>query len=127
MVNKQLVDFINEARRRGFGDFKIKEALSNHGWSLEEIEKAFASLIPKDRIKNQITLFLDDELLKGLEKRAKKNLFTVPEQIDDILRRSVINQSKKKSVCDEKLDDTLVSIFSRKRTGRKGEGEVRKD
>ncbi len=120
MANKDLVNFINEARKRGFGDFKIKEALLNHGWPLEEVEKAFASLVSKDRIKNQITLFLDDELLKGLEKRAKKNMFTVSEQIEDILRRSVINQSKTKSIYDEKLDDTLVSIFSRKRTGKKG-------
>ncbi len=74
----------------------------------------FASLVSKDRIKNQVTLFLDDGLLKGLEKRAKKNLFTVPEQIEDILRRSVINQSNKKPPYDAKLDDTWVSIFSRK-------------
>ncbi len=122
MVNKQLVDFITEARRRGFGDFRIREALLNHGRPLEEVEKAFVALAPKDRIKNQITLFLDDELLEGLEKRAKKNMFTVPEQIDDILRRSVINQSKKKSIYDEKLDDTLVSVFSRKNTGPKKRG-----
>ncbi len=120
MANKQLVDFINEARKRGFGDFKIKEALLNHGWPLEEVEKAFISLVSKDRIKNQITIFLDDELMKGLEKRAKKNIFTVSEQIEDILRRSVINQSNKKSVYDEKLDDALVSIFSRKKIGRRG-------
>jgi len=119
MANKQLVDFINEARRRGFGDFEIREALSSHGWPIEEVEKAFAALAPKDRIKNQINLFLDDELLKGLEKRAKKNMFTLPEQIEDILRRSVLSQSKKKSIYDEKLDDTLVSIFSRKNTGPK--------
>jgi hypothetical protein len=31
-----------------------------------------------------ITLFLDDELLDSLEKRAKKNMFTLSEQIEDI-------------------------------------------
>jgi len=119
MVNKQLVNFIKESRKRGFGDMKIREALVNKGWPLVEIEAAFVELVPKDRIKNQITLFLDDELISNLEKRAKKNLFTLPEQIEDVLRRSVINQSKTKSLNNEKLDDTLVGIFSRKKTGRK--------
>jgi hypothetical protein len=120
MANKELIKFIVEARKRGFGDYQIREALINHGWPVQEVEKAFVSLTPKYKFKNQVVLFLDNELLALLEKRAKKNIFTISEQIEDILRRSCINQSKKKSPYDAKLDDVLVSVFSRKNTGKKG-------
>jgi|WetSurMetagenome_2_1015567.scaffolds.fasta_scaffold1327674_1 hypothetical protein len=120
MANKQLADFVKEARRRGFGDITIKNELLNHGWPELEIEKAFASLQEKTSLKNQITLFLDDEVLTALEKRAKKNLLSVPEMIEDIIRRSTVNQKKTSSAYNEKLDDTLVGIFSRRRTGPKG-------
>ncbi|MCX6747180.1 MAG: hypothetical protein NTU63_03550 [Candidatus Pacearchaeota archaeon] len=119
MPEKRLVDFINEARKRGFGDLEIRNSLLNHKWPSAEIEKAFAYLAPKFKFKNQVTLFLDNELLKLIEKRAKKNMFTISEQIEDILRRSVISQKNQKSIYDEKLDDTLVSIFSRRNTGRR--------
>ena len=119
MANKRLVDFIKEARKRGFGDADLRKALINHGWPLIEIENAFNYLTPKYVNKNQVTLFLSDELMSILEKRAKKNMFTVSEQIEDILRRSTVNQTKKKSYYDTKIDDALVSIFSRKRTGPK--------
>ncbi|MEK6895111.1 MAG: hypothetical protein AABX48_01170, partial [Nanoarchaeota archaeon] len=71
---------------------------------------------------NQVNLFLDDELIKELDKRAKKNMFSITEQVEDILRRSVVTQKNKKSssAYDEKLDDTLVALFSRKNTGPKG-------
>jgi hypothetical protein len=118
MAEKKLVDFIREARRRNFGDFEIRNALVNHGWPQLEVEKAFVYLTPKYQNKNQITLFLSDELLEALEKRAKKSMCTVSEQIEDILRRSTISQ-KKKSPFDSKLDDALVSIFSRRKTGKK--------
>ena len=124
MPDTKLIEFITEARKRGFGDITIKDALIRHGWPVAEVEKAFASLVKKPekyKFKNQVILFLDTELLEILEKRAKKNMFTLPEQIEDILRRSCLNQKKKKTASyDEKLDDTLVGIFSRKRTGRKG-------
>ncbi|MDD5699849.1 MAG: hypothetical protein PHH00_01490 [Candidatus Nanoarchaeia archaeon] len=119
MADKELAEFIAEARRRGFGDLAIKNALINHGWTPAKIEGAFVSLIEKNKFKNQVTLFLDEELLGLLEKRAKKNMLNVSEQIEDILRRSTLNQKKKKSIYDGKLDDTLVSIFSRQRTGPK--------
>jgi hypothetical protein len=119
MVNKELVNFIKEARKRGFGDADVKKALINHGWPLAEVENAFNYTAPRYVNKNQITLFLSDELMNILEKRAKKNMLTVSEQIEDILRRSTINQSKKKSPYDAKLDDTLISIFSRRKTGPK--------
>jgi hypothetical protein len=119
MVNKKLVDFIKEARKRSFGDGDIRKALIGYGWPLVEVENAFNYLIPKYINKNQVTLFLSDELMSVLEKRAKKNMFTVSEQIDDILRRSTINQANKKSPYDAKLNDALISIFSRKKTGPK--------
>ncbi|VVB82639.1 Uncharacterised protein [uncultured archaeon] len=118
-MNTELINFITEARRRKFGDTEIKSALLNHRWPLEEIDDGFNELDSKNKLKNQILIFLDDDLLKCLEKRAKKNLLTVPKQIEDILRRSVVNQSKTKSLKTEKLDDTLVSLFSRKKSGRK--------
>jgi hypothetical protein len=120
MADKKLVDFIRESRKRGFGDLDIRQALLNHGWTLAKVETAFNYLTPKYTNKNQICLFLSDELMGVLEKRAKKNMFTISEQIEDILRRSTINQGKKKSPYDAKLDDALVNIFSRRRRGGRG-------
>jgi len=119
MTSKQLIDFIKEARRRGFGDLEVKKALLEHNWPLKEIEKAFNILSPKHATKNQVTLFLNEDVMEVLEKRAKKNLFTVSEQVEDILRRSTVSQMKKKTSYEPKIDDALVSVFSRKRTGPK--------
>ena len=113
-MTKELVKFIKKARARGFDDFQIKEPLLKHGWPLDVIERAFASLKPKYKFKNKVSIFLDSDILKILEKRAKKNLLTLPEQIEDIIRRSCINAKKRKKQ-DEKLDDLLVSLFSRKK------------
>ena len=118
MVNKKLVDFIKESRRRGYGDGDIRKALIEYGWPVAEVESAFNFLVPKYVNKDQVTLFLSDELMSVLDKRAKKNMFTVSEQIEDILRRSTINQTNKKSPYDAKLNDTLIGLFSRKKTGR---------
>lgn len=119
MANKELVEFIKEARRRGFSDLEIKEPLLDRGWALKEIEKAFASLKkPKLSYKNKVCFYLDSEVLKVIEKRAKRNMLTVEEQIEDIIRRSAVSAKGIKR-SEEKLDDLLVSIFSRKRTGRK--------
>ena len=119
MPNKELVSFVKEARKRGFDDLQIKEVLMKHGWPIDEIEKAFSFLKPSYKFKNKIDIFLDNEVLKILEKRAKKNMFTISEQIEDILRRSCLSMKMKKLPYDEKLDDSLVSIFSRSRKGRK--------
>jgi hypothetical protein len=117
MTDKKLVEFIKESRKRGYGDADIKNALINHGWPFTEIESAFKYLEPKYVNKNQITLFLSDELMNSLKKRANKNMLTMPEQIEDILRRSTLNQTKAST--SEKLNDSLISLFSRKRTGPK--------
>ena len=64
-----------------------------------------------------ISITLDSEALKILEKRAKKSFMTVNELVEDIVRRSVISyKGGKKPV---KVDDRLVAIFSRQRKGPK--------
>jgi len=64
--------------------------------------------------KNKVTIYLNNDLLKLIEKRAKRNMLTLPEQIEDILRRSTLSL-KKGTLPKEKLDDLLVSLFSRQK------------
>jgi hypothetical protein len=117
MANKKLVEYIREARKRGFDDFQIRDPLVKGGWPPSDVEEAFAFLKPKTetKYKKEITIYLDSELLKRIEKRADKNMFSVPEQIEDILRRSTLNM-RKKTPQEEKLDDKFITFFSRKRT-----------
>lgn len=122
MANQKLVKFVREARKKGFSDLDIREPLLKKGWPLDEIEKAFLELKPKYKFKNQVSIFLDNEILKVLEKRAKKNIFTIGEQIEDILRRSCLNI--KTGYKAPKCDDTLVEIFSRQKKGRKKKKSV---
>jgi hypothetical protein len=114
MSEKALIKFIKEARKRGFDDFEIREPLLKKGWPIEEVEKAFVSLKPCYKFKNKLSIFVDNEVLRIIEKRAKKNMFTVSEQIEDILRRSCVS-GKRTSKDTEKLDDILVTLFSRKK------------
>ncbi len=118
MPNTKLVAYLREARKRGFSDLDVRNSLLKHGWPLDEIEAAFLALSPKYKFKNQVTIFMDNEVLKILEKRAKKNMFTVSEQIEDILRRSCLGMKQKPSY-DKNLDDALVGIFSREKRGRR--------
>jgi hypothetical protein len=64
-----------------------------------------------------ITIDIDEKVHKVISKRAKKNLMTVGEQVEDIVRRSAVNAGKEGD--NEKVDDTLVSVFSRNKRGRK--------
>jgi len=125
MPDKSLVNFIAKARKRGYSDLQIRTPLMQNGWAVNKIEEAFDSLNPKFKSKNQICIFLDTEVLKKLEKRAKKNMFTIPEQIEDILRRSCIMGSGT-SVSKEKIDDLLVECFSRSKRGRKNKALPKK-
>ncbi len=118
MPDKQLITFIKEARKKGFSDLQIRKPLMGKGWPVEKIEEAFTSLNPKFKLKNQVCIFLDDEILKALEKRGKKNMLSVSEQIEDILRRSCVNV-KTGYPQKIKVDDALIEIFSRERKGRK--------
>jgi hypothetical protein len=119
MANKNLVNFITEARKRGFTDRQIINPLLEKGWPMKEIKDAFLELYPKYKSKNQVCLFLGDEIIEIIEKRAKKNMFTVSEQIEDIIRRSCSTQLRKKSSSDDKIDDILLKCFSRSNRGRK--------
>ena len=120
--NKDLIKFIKEARRRGFDDFEIRKPLLKQGWPLDEIESAFFSIRPKKRVhvlfKNKIEIYLNDDVLKLIVKRAKKNLLTLPEQIEDILRRSTLSLKKGK-MTKENIDDLLVALFSRQKRNKK--------
>ena len=121
MPNKDLLKFIKESRKRGFDDYQIRQPLLEKGWPINLIQEAFIIIekkekpSKKDSYKNKITVYLDDELLKILEKRAKKNMFDLNEQVGDILRRSCINLKKKKSILDKDIEDNLDPIFSRRR------------
>lgn len=67
----------------------------------------------------RITINLNDDEIKILKKRSKLNLLTLREQIEDIIRRSCITYSKKSTSRKIKVDDKLVAIFSRQKSGRK--------
>ena len=112
MANSDLIRFILEAQKRGFDDNKIREALLSNRWPANEVNQAFQSLRKEHHFKESVTIWLDSEIIKLLEKRAKKNMLNVEEQIEDIVRRSVANQ--KPTQKKEKLDDLLVGLFSRK-------------
>lgn len=112
MANPDLVHFILEAKRRNISDNQIKEALLSNGWPTHEINLGFEAIREKQHYKESITIWLDHEVIQILEKRSKKNMLNLHEQIEDIVRRSVANQ--KPSKAKEKLDDMLIGLFSRK-------------
>lgn len=112
--NAELVAFIKEARSRGFDDYEIRKPLLDKGWDYHDVERAFNSLKEPTRFKNKISVYLDSDVLKVIEKRAKKNMLSVSEQIEDIVRRSAV-KSKQSHTASEKLDDMLITLFSRKR------------
>ena len=65
------------------------------------------------------TIDLTDEEIEVLEKRGKKNMFSLKEQIEDIVRRSCVNYKTTTRIRPIKVDDKLVTIFSRQKSGRK--------
>jgi len=68
---------------------------------------------------SQITIELANDALKEIKKRAKLNYMTPREQIEDIIRRSMVKYKNKMPIAGTKVDDRLVSLFSRERKGRK--------
>ena len=113
MANKKLVQFIKEARAKGYEDFQLRQILLKNKWPQNVVDTAFDSLKPKFKFKNRVELFISNEVLNKLQHRANKNMFTMSEQIEDILRRSTINQ-KPSSTNSEKLEDNFIKFFSRK-------------
>ena len=65
-----------------------------------------------------VTINIDEKVKKILEKRAEKNLLSLREQIEDILRRSAVNYKSGTSTAI-KVDDKLVEVFSREKRGKK--------
>ena len=73
-----------------------------------------------------ITISIDEEVSKIISKRAKKNLMTLREQIEDIIRRSAVNTKAGTTTRTIKPDDKLVEAFSRYKTGRKPKKKAKK-
>ena len=67
----------------------------------------------------RITISLDEDVKKVLSKRAKKNFFTLSEQIEDILRKGAVRTKAGTKYSSIKIDDNLVYAFSRDQRGRK--------
>lgn len=65
-------------------------------------------------IMTTLTVSIDDDVKKILDKRAKKNLLTLKEQAEEILRQSAV-RTKAGTPIGPDTDDALVSIFSRKK------------
>lgn len=66
-----------------------------------------------------ITINLDEDVRKIISRRAGKNLLSLREQIEDILRKSAVRTKNKPGYRGIKIDDVLVSAFSRDKRGRK--------
>lgn len=66
-----------------------------------------------------ITISIDEEIKKVIAKRAKKNLLSVKEQIEEIVRQSAVRTKSGVSASQIKIDDRLVEVFSRDKRGRK--------
>lgn len=135
--NPALVKYIKECRLKGFEDFQIRIALVDENWPLDEISRAFQQVKEQEErklkkvqkvsenktiyvYKNTLTIHLDSEITKLIEKRAKKNMLTPAEQVEDIVRRSCVNQKKKSSDLSitDNVDDNFLKLFSRKTAGK---------
>lgn len=66
-----------------------------------------------------ITISIDDNIKKIIDKRAKKSLLTTKEQIEEIVRMSAIRTKAGTGTGNFSTDDKLVEVFSRKRKGKK--------
>lgn len=66
-----------------------------------------------------LTIVLNEDVMKLLKKRADENLLSEREQVEDIIRRSMLSYKKSSGANTIKIDDKLVSAFSRERRGRK--------
>ena len=111
----RLLKFIIEARKEGFSDSEIKTPLLEKGWQEDIIDKAFSHIIEKTEKRKTLTINLPISVINIVEKRANKNILSLEEQIEDIVRRSAVNAKNKKFPSPEKIDDLLVSIFSRRK------------
>ena len=66
-----------------------------------------------------VTISIDAEVQKVIGKRAKKNMLTIKEQIEEIVRQSAVRTKFGSKIEGIKADDRLVEIFSRYKRGRR--------
>ena len=66
-----------------------------------------------------ITINIDTDVQKIIAKRAKKNMLTVKEQVEEIVRQSAVRTKYGITGSALKTDDSLVSVFSRDKRGNK--------
>jgi hypothetical protein len=67
-----------------------------------------------------INIHLEEKLHKDLKHRAEKNYQKIEELASDIIRRSMVSYKKNiANPADKKVDDALISIFSRQNKGRR--------
>ncbi|MEX2017130.1 MAG: hypothetical protein WD876_01520 [Candidatus Pacearchaeota archaeon] len=67
-----------------------------------------------------VTISIDAEVQKIIGKRAKKNILTIKEQVEEIVRQSAVRTKSGAVSAGTKADDRLVDIFSRNKKSRKG-------
>ena len=58
-------------------------------------------------------------MMRALKKRAKDNLLSVREMVEDIVRKSMVSYMKRWRRRRIKVDDILVQAFSRDGRGKK--------
>ena len=114
-IDPKLLKFVIEARKKGFSDSEIKTPLLEKGWQEDIIDDAFNYIVEKIEKRKTLTITLPISVINIVKKRAKKNILSLEEQIEDIIRRSAVNALNKKLPSPEKIDDLLVSIFSRRK------------
>lgn len=117
-INKDLIKFVKEAKKRGFSEDEIRKPLMERGWPVDTVNEAIEYV--KDNTQtHSIEISIEPLLYKEIKKRANKNLLSTHDQIVDIIRRSCVS-AKRRVPKEKKLDDLLVSIFSRRKYTRKG-------
>ena len=67
----------------------------------------------------RITLELEQKIIDVIKKRADRGLFSLKEQMEDILRKSAARTKLKRRTRPLKVDDSMVGIFSRQKSGRR--------
>ena len=60
-----------------------------------------------------VTINIDEKIQKIILKRAKKNMLTLREQIEEIVRQSAVRTKAGEGTSKMSTDDRLVEIFSR--------------
>ena len=60
-----------------------------------------------------VTINIDEKIQKIILRRAKKNLLSLREQIEEIVRQSAVRTKAGEGTSKMSTDDRLVEIFSR--------------